>query len=530
MFIVFSVPLIVEADTLISQEDLRNELLLITAYDSYLPVGEKLNFENELFPFYEQQGFNPVWIEGNSLTGQAEDLIEVIASVSTEGFNPDDFHLNIIQTLINEESMDDNLTSLEIILSDAFFTTASYFLSGKVNPETIEVDWVSRKKDINLSKFLQESLASDTVDENLRSLLPNSVEYQQMKEALAFYRGIKKDGGWAVIPEGPTLKRGMSSNRVAMLRKRLEAVDSIETTSDEATSGDYFDESLDRAVRGYQDRHGLEADGVVGPNTLRTLNVTIEQRIKQLELNMERWRWLPQSLGAEYVLVNIANFRLRVIKDMKTVLEMKAIVGRNDRRTPVFSDRISYIVINPYWYMPKSIAVQDKLPLIKKDDNYFTENNFKVFEMVNKQLKEIPYQAIDWSKITAKNFKYILRQEPGPNNALGSAKFMFPNKFNVYLHDTPGRELFAKTNRDFSSGCIRLEQPIDLAVYLLGNKPEWTREKINSFIGGENEKTVYLSTPIPVYLLYWTAWVEEGNIIFRPDIYSRDKTLEGVFY
>jgi murein L,D-transpeptidase YcbB/YkuD len=270
----------------------------------------------------------------------------------------------------------------------------------------------------------------------------------------------------------------------------------------------------------------LDIDGVVGPATLSALNVPTAARVSQIEVNMERWRWLPEDLGRRYVFVNIANFELDVVEDKREVITMRAIVGRDYRRTPVFSDRMTYLVLSPFWNVPPSLAAQDILPQVRKDPNYLAQKGMRVFEGWGSDTKEIDPLSVDWSSITGKNLRYRFRQDPGPSNSLGRVKFMFPNKFNVYLHDTPSRDLFQKTARAFSSGCIRIENPIELSEYLLQGDPRWDQSAILAAIDRRIEQTVNLPEPIPVHLLYWTAWVDAAGIAnFREDIYGRDKLV-----
>ena len=286
------------------------------------------------------------------------------------------------------------------------------------------------------------------------------------------------------------------------------------------------------AVIDFQSRHGLEVDGVVGPATLAALNTSLEEKVKRIRLNLERWRWMPEDLGSRHVQVNIADFQLIAFEQGQVVLEMKIIAGRDYRQTPVFSDRISYMVLNPSWYVPQSIAVKDKLPLIKKNPGYLAQQRIKVYSSWKGDAKEINPYYIDWSKVSASNFYYRLRQSPGPNNALGRIKFMFPNRFNVYLHDTPSRELFNKTNRTFSSGCIRIQYPEELALYLLKDDPRWNQERLHKALNSMKEQSIRLLSPVPVHLLYWTVFVDNDGVVqFRNDIYGRDaqlaKALEG---
>lgn len=359
----------------------------------------------------------------------------------------------------------------------------------------------------------------------MHSLLPPQPGYTRLRQALARYRDLAANGGWPSVPDGPKLQKGDRSERVPALRQRLIAAGDLDPAAGDSL--DLFDEVVEEALRKFQRRHGLEADGVVGATTFANLNVPVEERLRQVVLNMERWRWLPQDLGQRHILVNIANFELDVFESDQVVLAMRVMVGKDYRRTPVFSDRMNYIVLCPYWHVTPNIAVNDKLPLIRKDAGYLAKQNMKLFRGWGADTKEIDPTTIDWSQITARNFSYRLRQDPGPGNALGRVKFMFPNSFNVYLHDTPSRELFAKTERAFSSGCIRVEKPVDLAEYVLRGDPKWTRASIETAIKKWEEQTVRLPAPIPVHLLYWTAWAnEDGSINFRRDIYGRDKLLE----
>ena len=272
----------------------------------------------------------------------------------------------------------------------------------------------------------------------------------------------------------------------------------------------------------------LEPDGILGPQTLQALNISAEQRHRQIAVNMERWRWLPQDLGDPYILVNIAGFNLDVVDREIPVLNMRVVAGKTYRKTPVFSDKITYLVVNPYWGIPDAIARKDILPKIKKDPNFLTNQKIRVFEGQGAGTREIDHHAVDWNAVTAANFPYRFKQDPGPLNALGRIKFMFPNQFNVYLHDTPAKELFGKARRDFSSGCIRVERPVELAEYLLRSHPDWPVEKIRSTLTDSDytAQTVKLPVPVNIHILYWTVWVaSDDRIHFGTDIYERDAAL-----
>ncbi len=325
--------------------------------------------------------------------------------------------------------------------------------------------------------------------------------------------------------DGPKLQLDDRDDRVTVLRRRLEASGDLAPATSEVPVR--FDADVKEAVKRFQRRHGLDTDGVVGKGTLAALNVSAGDRVRQLELNLERWRWLPLDLGESYILVNIPGFDLEVIEGGRMVLAMRVVVGRPYRRTPVFSSPMTYLVFSPYWHVPPSLAVQDVLPAVQKEGDYLAKKSIKVFRGWGSEAEEVDPAAVDWSSLKREGFPYRFRQEPGPDNALGGVKFMFPNPYNVYLHDTPSRELFRRTERTFSSGCIRIEKPLELAEYLLREAAGWSPENITAASQKGMEQTVRLPRPIPVHLLYWTSWVDQaGTIHFRNDVYGRDRLLD----
>jgi murein L,D-transpeptidase YcbB/YkuD len=289
---------------------------------------------------------------------------------------------------------------------------------------------------------------------------------------------------------------------------------------------DLFDEAVEKAVFKFQTRHGLDVDGVVGPETRSALNKTLDHRIDQLEINLERYRWLPQNLGHRHIQVNIPAYRLEVYEGGERIIDMRAIVGTPERRTPVFSDVMTYLVLNPYWNVPETIAIEDILPSAREDSMYLADKGIRVFDRWGAGATEIPRELIDWSSLIDGNFRYRFVQDPGELNSLGRIKFMFPNRFHIYLHDTPSRSLFYDARRAFSSGCIRIEKPIELAEYLLKDDPEWTREKIIDTLKVSEELSIPIPEPIPIHLLYWTSFVDEDGLVhFRDDVYERDERL-----
>ena len=514
-------------------EQLRNRIES-TGIQPTLIVGEDKIFASIMLPkFYERRMYEPAWLNKNGLTKNIEELTVSIKESAKEGLRPSDYHLvKIIKILeeVNENRRRNKplyyrrLVDLELLLTDAYLILGSHYLAGRVNPQTIDSEWFANRREADLAEILQNAIVKNDIQNSLMSLLPPQIGYMRLRDALTSCRLLSNKGGWQPIPEGATLKKGDLDERVIVLRNRLRVTEDIKV--DKSVDSDIFDDEVENAVKQFQKRHGLDVDGAIGQTTLLALNKSVEERIGQIEVNLERWRWLPQDLGQRYIIVNIANFELDVVEDNKEVLTMYTIVGKTYRRTPVFSGKMTYLVLSPYWHVPPGIATKDILPAVRKDINYLAKKNIKVFSGWGESTQSIDPTTIDWSTVKAKNLSYRFRQEPGPDNALGDVKFMFPNQFNVYIHDTPTKELFQKTERGFSSGCIRIQKPIELAEYVLRDDPNWTREKINSTINKRVEQTVRFQEPIPVHILYWTAWVNEaGQLNFRNDIYERDKPL-----
>ncbi len=489
--------------------------------------------------FYERVGFTAVWSRKGELIDQADSLLGEIKRSAEEGLNPADYHLAVIELLLNELSLATPgtperrgiLTDLDLLLTDAFLILSTHYVKGRVDPFTFDAEWLASPRDLDAASYLFSALETGTVAESMRRLLPQQTGYALLRDQLRALREEFASDVWERILDGPALKPGMEDPRVPELRARLAASGEYPGGESDSLQPLRYDPALVAAVKKFQAHNGLDADGTIGSKTLAALNTSIEERIKQVELNLERWRWLPENLGNKYVIVNIANFELRVIEADTTAMSMRAIVGRAYRRTPVFSDYITYLVLNPYWHVPPKLAVQDKLPEIRKDPDYFTREGFKVYRGFGAGRVEIDPNSVDWNAVSAKNFPYWLRQEPGPRNALGQVKFMFPNKFNVYLHDTPNRELFVKPDRSLSSGCIRIEQPVELALELLREDPAWNAARLKQELTTAVDKTVMLPRKIPVHLLYWTAWVDEdGTAEFRRDIYGRDSLLSEALF
>ena len=506
-----------------------------------ITVGKEPIYAAEVLPtFYERRVYQPAWTDIQGPLRQTQALIDAIRDADREGLRPGDYHLDKIEAILSELQHKPGLwkqpdlgqlVDLDLLLSDAFLIYGAHLLSGRINPEQIDPQWFANRREADLAQLLAEALSSNKIKETLAAFLPAYAGYTRLRDTLAIYRKFAKAGGWPTVPSGSKLQRGDRSERIPLLRQRLAAEGFLADLG--ANEQALFDTDLEQALIKFQKQNGLEPDGILGPQTLQGLNISADQRVRQIVVNMERWRWLPQELGDRHILVNIASFNLDVVEQQTSVLNMRVVAGRSYRKTPVFSDRITYLVINPNWGVPTTIAKKDILPKIKKDTKYLINQKFRVFEGWGADEKEIDPDVIDWSTVTAANLTYRFKQDPGPQNALGRIKFMFPNKFDVYLHDTPSKELFAKARRDFSSGCIRIEKPIEMAEYLLRNHPDWPPEKIRSTLSGSDvtTQTIKLAEPVNIHLLYWTVWVgKDDRIHFSPDIYDRDTALDAAMH
>ncbi len=479
--------------------------------------------------FYKGRNYLPAWSHDGCLI-QAKALIKAVEDASGDGLTPDYYHLGLIKSLVNrserESSLDPmHLADLDILLTDAFLTLGCHLSGGCVNPVTVEAEWFAKSRSVDVSAVLEQALREKQVREALTRLRPEQASYEGLREALARYRELlSSKGEWPRVSAGPPLKQDSESDRVVELKRRLAASGDLEAGEPE---GDLFDARLKQSVIIFQKRHGLKADGTVGAATLNALNVPLRERIRQIELNMERMRWILGGVEQRSIVVNIANFELYVIENGKTILSMKVVVGKPYWYTPVFTAKMTYLIINPSWNIPIRIAQKETLREIRKDPDYLSKQNIEVLKGWGARKEEIDPETIDWSEVTPGSLKYRFRQEPGPLNPLGRLKFVFPNKFDVYLHDTPARGLFSADVRTFSHGCTRIEKPLELAEYLLKDDPGWTRKKLLAAIKGGTEREVRIPHPLNVHFLYLTAWADEGGTLqFRNDIYGRDKPLD----
>jgi murein L,D-transpeptidase YcbB/YkuD len=472
--------------------------------------------------WYAQRQYAPVWTNMNGPNQRASILRQILHVADQEGLTPQAFHLSAIESSWHRHTPAD-LAALDILLSDAFFRYATQVRTGRLSPGDVDPQWHIATPQIHPLSLLQKMLKRKDFETAMRSLPPPQSGYQRLREALAHYRRLAARGGWPRLSSGTTLRPGTHSAQIAILRQRLIAEGDLPNTA--VANPRVFDPALKFAVDRFQVRHGLKMDGIVGPATRGAMNVSIADRITQIKLNMERWRWLPRRLGKRYLIVNTAGYNLTAFDQGRARFSMWVVIGKQERQTPEIKGTLHTVVFNPYWTVPTTIAVEDLIPAQLRNPHYLQARKIRVFANLARHI-EVDPRKVDWAQYTKENFPYVLRQDPGPYNPLGRYKFLFSNGFDVYLHDTPTRHLFALKQRAFSSGCIRVENPLQLARFLLAANPGWDEEHIREAAASGLTREVKLAHSLPIYLVYLTAWVGPDNSVhFYPDVYARDQAI-----
>ena len=478
---------------------------------------------------YETNGYQPVWLADGKPRREIGVLRDAVQRASADGLDPAQYELgsaDVLQAapgggLFRKGGDPEPLMDADIRLSYTFLKFAAHLERGRVPPGKVDEHWFGSQREEDLVQALKASLDSGKLGDTLERLRSQHPQYDALKKTLARYREIAAGGGWTALPAGLALRPGRPDPHVAALRAHLVATGDLEASADAPGAAPLFDAATQQALKRFERRHGLAPDGRLDREVLAELNVPVEERIRQIELNLERWRWLPEALGDRYVLVNIPTYNLTAVDHGQVALQMRVVTGKPDSPTPIFSDEMTTVVFSPYWNVPPDIARDETMPAVMRDPGYLGRNNLEVVRAGH----VLDPWAVDWSRPGHIQF----RQRPGAHNALGGVKFMFPNQFDVYLHDTPADALFARVERDYSHGCVRLEKPFEMAQWVLQDRSEWTPEKIQAAMASGREQHIALKRHIPVYIVYETVWVDDdGTVEFREDVYGHDARQERV--
>jgi len=457
-------------------------------------------------------------------TGRMTPFIQRLEDAADDGLNPDDYPVDALIDLRDSVSPGDVMGAAraELYFSAFFVNYAADLKIGRVIPQKVDPRLFRNRKSIDVLRVLTELKKQREPGKFLNAFEPRNPHYQALKKMLVLYRAMAESGGWPQIDQGANIKPGGSDPRIPRIRSLLAMTGDYQGAS---SSSQTYDNKLLAAVQQFQLRNGLEAKGLIGKQTIMTMNITPAERARQIMLNMERWRWMPENLGDYHFMVNLAAFELQEVQSSNIVERMNVVVGAVATQTPEFSDEMEYVELNPTWTVPYSIATKEMLPKLRQNPFAYADE-FDVF--VNGKLST--WGTIDWFAYGPGNFPFTFRQRPGPKNALGKVKFMLPNPHNIYLHDTPAKDKFASTTRAFSHGCIRLSRPLDLAYTVLGGIAGWSRGQVDAALATGKTKQVPLSYKIPVHLVYATAFKGQYGIEFRPDIYGRDRKLYNALY
>ncbi len=469
--------------------------------------------------FYVSIKYQPLWVNALGPIPKAVELRRFLQAAYQEGLDQRRYHPAAIARYWNSENSWE-LASLDLLLTDAFLRYSVEISHGYLDPREVDPLWDIPTNKADALVLLRTTLLKADFSAAVRALAPPHLGYQRLRQALAQYMEIARLGGWPPLAAGKWLEYGDYHKEVGFLRKRLMAEGDLKLrpVRDELI----FDRALKHAVERFQVRHGLKMDGVVGPSTRNALNVPVTTRIEQIKLNMERWRWLPRELGERYIMVNTAGYELAAMDNNHPLFTMWVIIGTPQRQTPVISGKMHTIVFNPYWTVPPTILFEDLLPAQRANPNYLASHGIRVFTNES-NAEELDPAEVNWQQVDKNYFPYLLRQDPGSKNPLGRIKFLFYNKYNIYLHDTPKQRLFNRNERAFSSGCVRVENPQQLAQFILAAEEAWGPEEIEQALESDAVQKVKVRERIPVYLVYWTAWVAEDDaVFFRPDVYQRD--------
>jgi len=497
---------------------IRINLLDLLANEPDLPLPIRQRHE-ALQAYYQTYGGELLWLGSN----RASAFVSRLKEAEADGLDPNDYPSKRLATLsAGGPSIDKRgLAIIELYFSAAFLEYASDLKVGRFLPSKIDPNFFIEGRALDQLSALKGLERADSIDHFFDKWQSPGRNYAALRIALAQHRAISAKGGWSAVPLGDPIRPGTTDPRVPAIRARLSLTEGGSQVT--AAETQVYNNALVEAVKRFQASQGLDVDGVIGSTTIVAMNVPVQERINSIILAMERLRWMPEDLGQQYLIVNIAGFELRRINAGEVEERMAVVVGKPYHRTPVFSDRIRFLEFNPYWNVPPDIAIKEELPALRSNAASRAAQGFEAVR--GDQVVDV--RSVDWAGVGAGRFPYQLRQRPGTNNALGRVKFMFPNPHNVYLHDSPAHSLFGRSVRAFSHGCIRLSRPLELAEQVLrvGGVKGWTKERFDDCVASTKTTGVNLREPLPVHITYLTAWVDDGVANFRQDIYGHDAKL-----
>jgi murein L,D-transpeptidase YcbB/YkuD len=467
---------------------------------------------------YEANGGEPVWHRRGRISRDASAAIQILSEADSQGLNPHEYHIEEIF----QAQQNGDLMLFDLLLTDNVLHYASHVRDGQYRPRDVDPRWkMGSSARADLAMSMAQAVTEQAVPRFMKQASPGHAYYKNLRRVLRDYTAIADSGGWPFFPaEGRGLKPGMSGGEVMALRARLAVTDGADLNAPQPS---LYDDDLKLAVEGFQRRHGLNDDGVVGARTRQALAVPVKDRIRQIIASMERWRWLPGSLGQRYIIVNVPAFRLWYRENGEDKLTMRTVVGktRANHQTPSFSTHMKYMVLNPNWNVPSSIVSAEMAPKASRNPGYFKKKGYTVMDRAGNVVD--PY-TVNWGQYSRSNrapFRVV--ESSGAGGALGTVKFIFPNKHGVYLHDTQSKSLFKKDFRAYSHGCVRIEKPAELGSVLLGDR---SPDEFSDLVAGSGKnRHINLEQSLPVYLLYMTAWADDNQVYFYDDIYRRDKRL-----
>jgi murein L,D-transpeptidase YcbB/YkuD len=485
---------------------------------TYRPYSELLH------NFYGKRHFSYVWLNQYGLTPR----VDMLVNMNRENFKSQElssdslFHLYHHILLDSAEHRTTNrLRALELKITSEFFAFADEEWSGNNEKLLQQSEWFIPKKTLDYEAILDTLLENHSKPFNV----PVYRQYELLKSYLRQYRKIELDGGWPLVTlDANILKSGDTTPVVRMIKKRL----SVTGDYTAADSSDIFNAELTEGIKNFQRRCGIPEDGKIDQKVVDEMNIPVHQKIEQMIINIERCKWVPVALEGDYLIVNLPEFRMHAYEGNQYLWNMNVVIGKATDKTVIFTGNLKYIVLNPYWNVPESIFTKEILPKLKKDPGYLESQQM---EIITNQTPDVPIDpfSVNWDQPESKFHAYIIRQKPGPHNALGRIKFLFPNEYNIYLHDTPSKSLFERTARSFSHGCIRVADPEKLALFLLAGEKEWNPASLDKAMAPGKEKYIVLKKPVPVFIVYFTAWVDRhGKLNFRNDIYNHDAVMSSL--